>query len=244
MGGDLMATQLIKAAQVVEEQLDAEIERMEKMDEDDLESLRQKRMAGLKKQQAKKQEWLSNGHGQYEEIPEEKEFFNVTKKSENVVCHFYKGDSFNCKVLDKHLAALAPKHVETKFCKIDATKCPFLTDRLKIRVIPTMAVVKDAKTRDFIVGFTDLGDTNEFSTEMLEWRLARSDIINYSGDLMTPPDGSKTNKPKLNLLGKTKNKTIRGNKVMKVIQVTTMTGDQVLVIYQHFCLFISSFYAQ
>ena len=118
--GDLMANQLIKAAQVVEEQLDAEIERMEKMDEDDLESLRQKRMAGLKKQQAKKQEWLSNGHGQYEEIPEEKEFFNVTKKSENVVCHFYKGDSFNCKVLDKHLAALAPKHVETKFCKIDA----------------------------------------------------------------------------------------------------------------------------
>merc|ERR1712111_77762 len=37
-------------------------------------------MAGLKKQQAKKQEWLSNGHGQYEEIPEEKEFFNVTKR--------------------------------------------------------------------------------------------------------------------------------------------------------------------
>ena len=49
--GELMATQLIKAAQVVEEQLDAEIERMEKMDEDDLEALRQKRMAGLKKQQ-------------------------------------------------------------------------------------------------------------------------------------------------------------------------------------------------
>merc|ERR1719222_338310 len=109
-------------------------------------------MAGLKKQQAKKQEWLSNGHGQYEEIPEEKEFFNVTKKSENVVCHFYKGDSFNCKVLDKH--------VETKFCKIDATKCPFLTDRLKIRVIPTMAVIKDGITKDYIIGFTDLGNTD------------------------------------------------------------------------------------
>ena len=48
----------------------------------------------MKKQQAKKQEWLSNGHGNYEEIPEEKEFFNVTKKSENVVVHFYKDDSF------------------------------------------------------------------------------------------------------------------------------------------------------
>ena len=36
--------------------------------------------------------------------------------------------------MDKHLALLAPKHVETKFCKINAEKCPFLTDRLKIRL--------------------------------------------------------------------------------------------------------------
>lgn len=211
--GEVMANQLMKAAQIVEDQLDAEIERLEKMDDDELEVLRQKKIAGMKKQAAKKQEWLANGHGKYEEIPEEKEFFNVTKKSENVVCHFYKDDAFRCKILDKHLAALAPKHVETKFCKINATKCPFLTDRLKIRVIPTMAVIKDAMTKDYIVGFTDLGNTDEFSTEMLEWRLARSDVIHYSGDLMTPPDGKKNQKPKLNLLGKSKNKTVRGKNV-------------------------------
>merc|ERR1711993_49058 len=210
--GDVLASQLVNAAKIVEEQLDAEIDRLEKLDEDDLEVLRQKRMAGMKKQQAKKQEWLSNGHGSYEEIPEEKEFFNVTKKSENVVVHFYKDDSFRCKILDKHLAILAPKHVETKFCKINAVKCPFLTDRLKIRVIPTMAVIKDGITKDYIIGFTDLGNTDEFSTEMLEWRLGRSDVINYSGDLMTPPDG-KNNKPKLNILGKKKNKTVRGRDV-------------------------------
>ena len=211
---DLMANQLMAAAQIVEEQIDTELERLEKLDGDELEVLRQKRIAGMKKQQAKKQEWLSNGHGQYEEIPEEKEFFNVTKKSENVVVHFYKDDAFRCKILDKHLAALAPKHVETKFCKINAVKCPFLTERLKIRVIPTMAVIKDSKTRDYIVGFTDLGNTDEFSTEMLEWRLARSDIINYSGDLMTPPDGSAgPRKKKLNILGKSKNKTVRGKEV-------------------------------
>jgi len=211
---DMMTNQLMAAASIVEEQLDTEIERLEKLDGDELEILRQKRIAGMKKQQAKKQEWLANGHGQYEEIPEEKEFFNVTKKSENVVVHFYKDDAFRCKILDKHLAALAPKHVETKFCKINAVKCPFLTERLKIRVIPTMAVIKDSKTRDYIVGFTDLGNTDEFSTEMLEWRLAGSDIINYSGDLMTPPDGSGgAHKPKLNLLGKTKNKTVRGKDV-------------------------------
>lgn len=208
--GELMAGQLMKAAQVVEEQLDAEIEKLDKMDEDELEVLRQKRMAGLKKQAAKKQEWLANGHGQYEEIPEEKEFFNVTKKSENVVVHFYRDDFFRCKILDKHMALLAPKHVETKFCKINAEKCPFLTERLKIKVIPTMALIKDAKTRDYIVGFTDLGNTDEFSTEMLEWRLARSDIITYSGDLMTPPDGKQKSGKKVNILGVgKKSKTLR-----------------------------------
>ena len=39
----------------------------------------------MKKQEEKKAEWRANGHGSYEEIPEEKEFFNVTRKSENCV---------------------------------------------------------------------------------------------------------------------------------------------------------------
>lgn len=42
---------------------------------------------------------------------------------------------------------------------------------------------------------------------MLEWRIARSDLINYSGDLMNPPDAKGTKK--INVLAK-KNKSIRG----------------------------------
>ena len=34
-----------------------------------------------------------------------------------------------------------------------------------------MIMVKDSITRGYIVGFTDLGNTDEFSTEMLAWRL-------------------------------------------------------------------------
>ena len=49
------------------------------------------------------------------------EFFNVTKNSENVVCHFYREETFRCKIMDKHLAILAKKHVETKFCKVNTT---------------------------------------------------------------------------------------------------------------------------
>ena len=77
-------------------------------------------------------------------------------------------------------------------------------------------MVKDSITRGYIVGFTDLGNTDEFSTEMLAWRLGhvgldlflqavcfpcygcvfdidvtfppQAEVINYKGDLNTPPD--------------------------------------------------------
>lgn len=91
------------------------------------------------------------------------------------VCLFFQ----RCKILDKHLAVLAKKHLETKFIKLNVEKAPFLTERLKIKVIPTLALVKDGKTKDYVVGFTDLGNTDEFPTEMLEWRLGCSNIINY-----------------------------------------------------------------
>ena len=77
-------------------------------------------------------------------------------------------------------------------------------------MIPTLALIKEGKTRDYIVGFSDLGNTDEFSTEMLEWRIAQADLINYTGDLMTPPDAPGS-KHKTNIFkGKVKNKTIKG----------------------------------
>ncbi|XP_013779565.1 thioredoxin domain-containing protein 9-like [Limulus polyphemus] len=191
-------TKLLEATKIVEEQIDAEIEKLEKLDIDELESLRKQRLDALKKQETKKREWLEKGHGEYSELPEEKEFFEVCKKSENVVCHFYRESTFRCKIVDKHLAALARKHIETKFCKIDVEKSPFLTDRLRIRVLPTIVLCKNAITKDFIVGFDDLGGHDEFSTEMLEWRIARAEVIIYNGDLTTPPNSlnsAKKNKP-------------------------------------------------
>ena len=90
--------------------------------------------------------------------------------------------------MDKHLSILAKKHLEAKFVKINAEKCPFLTERLKIRVIPTIMLVKDSKTRDYIVGFTDLGNHDEFSTEMMEWRIATAGVVEYRYGKKTGPD--------------------------------------------------------
>lgn len=40
---------------------------------------------------------------------------------------------------------------------------------------------------DKIVGFTQLGNCDDFSTETLEWRIAQNNVIKYDGDLSTPP---------------------------------------------------------
>uniref|UniRef100_A0A2D4H369 Thioredoxin domain-containing protein 9 n=1 Tax=Micrurus lemniscatus lemniscatus TaxID=129467 RepID=A0A2D4H369_MICLE len=201
---------MLQTSKILEEQLDAEIQKLDQMDEDELELLKRRRLEGLKKAQQQKQEWLSKGHGEYREIPSELDFFQDVKGSKNVVCHFYRDSTFRCLILDKHLTILAKKHIETKFIKLNAEKSPFLCEKLRIRIIPTLALVKDGKTQDYVVGFTDLGNTDEFTTETLEWRLGCADIIKYSGNLMEPPFQSQ--KKFGTSFTKLDKKTIRGKK--------------------------------
>jgi len=40
------------------------------------------------------QEWISKGHGEYREIPSERDFFAEVKESKSVVCHFYRDSTF------------------------------------------------------------------------------------------------------------------------------------------------------
>ncbi|KAG8227984.1 hypothetical protein J437_LFUL007535 [Ladona fulva] len=180
--------QIIKAVEkCVDAELDA-LEAIEKLDEDDLEKLREKRLADMKRHAKQVQEWKAIGHGEYTELTEEKEFFEAGKVSQCIVCHFYKNGTPRCKIVDHHLRRLAPRHPEARFCKLDVERAPFLTERLRIRVIPTIALVAGGKTKDYIVGFTDLGNRDDFTTGILEWRIAQSGAIKYSGDLLHPPD--------------------------------------------------------
>lgn len=194
---NLIKSQVLEAARNVEQHLDSELERLENMDADDMERIRGDRLKQLKEQARKRQEWLAMGHGEYSEIHEEKEFFEMSKKSKDIVCHFYKEGSPRCRIVDHHLKLLCKKHPEARFIRLNVEKAPFLTDRLRVRVIPTIALIKDSKTKDFIVGFTDLGNCDDFSTEMLEWRIATVGVIDYNGDLLNPPEKKK--KPKIPL---------------------------------------------
>lgn len=199
--------QVIQAAQVVENIVDKELERLDNLDSDELQKIRQNRMKEMKEQANRKEQWKQIGHGQYQELKDEKEFFDEQKKSERFVCHFYRESTFRCKIVDKHLEAIARKHIETRFVKIDAERSMWLAQRLKIKVLPTLACIRDSKTKDFIVGFDDLGGVDDFPTEMLEWRLGMSEMINYSGD--KPKLKQKAQTKIFGFAGKSKN--IRGN---------------------------------
>jgi len=166
---------LMGIAKQMEDSIDDELHRMENLDEDDLDRLREKRLLALKKQQKKRQEWLRRGHGEYREV-EEKEFFNEMKKEDRMVCHFYR-NNWPCQVMDKHLGLLAAKHVETKFVKVNAEKAPFLTERLKVWMLPTLALIKNEKTTDYVVGFDELGGVDDFQTETLAMRLVAAGLI-------------------------------------------------------------------
>ncbi|KAL5284171.1 TXNDC9 family protein [Megaselia abdita] len=202
---NMMDNAIMAAAQQIEKQLDQQLDKLDTMKTDDLQLLREQRLREMKELKKKQEEWIANGHGVFSELADEKEFFEVSKKSPNIVCHFYRDGAERCRIVDMHLKILAQKHIEARFCKVNAEKSPFLTQRLRIKVIPTIALIKDSKTRDYIVGFTDLGNCDDFSTEMMEWRIARSEVIDYKGDLMTPPDVKKS-KPFINRV----QKTIRG----------------------------------
>ncbi|KAL2324251.1 hypothetical protein Fmac_023309 [Flemingia macrophylla] len=178
---EVIEKQVLTVARAVEDKIDEEIAALERLDADDIEALRERRLQQMKKMAENRSHWISLGHSQYSEIPSEKDFFSVVKASERVVCHFYR-ENWPCKVMDKHLNLLAQQHIETRFVKLNAEKSPFLAEKLKIIVLPTLALIKNAKVDDYVVGFDELGGTDAFSTEELEERLAKAQVISYEGE--------------------------------------------------------------
>ncbi|KAK7841740.1 thioredoxin domain-containing protein 9 like protein [Quercus suber] len=82
----------------MEDKLDEEISALDRLDLDDLEVLKERRLQQMKKMADKRSRWISLGHGEYTKIFSEKDFFSTVKASDRVVCHFY-SENWPCKVL-------------------------------------------------------------------------------------------------------------------------------------------------
>lgn len=169
---EMVAQEKAQASSSVNEEVDLD----ELMDDPELEKLHAERIAALKKEAEKRQQLKRQGHGEYREITEG-DFLGEVTGSELVICHFYHREFYRCKIMDKHLKALAPKHVDTKFIKLDAENAPFFVSKLAIKTLPCVVLFRKGIAVDRLVGFQDLGTKDDFPTTKLENVLIKKGII-------------------------------------------------------------------
>ncbi|KAF8050668.1 hypothetical protein N665_1909s0003 [Sinapis alba] len=116
----------------------------------ELEKLHADRFAALKREVEKREALNRQGH--------------VTR-SEKVICHLYHKEFYRCKMLDKHLETLAPRHVDTRFIKVDAEKYVYFI------------ILSKGIAIDRLLGFQDLGTKDDFSTTKLENVLVKKGML-------------------------------------------------------------------
>lgn len=168
---NVMEAALVGAAKNIEKELDNEIERLDQMQDDDLEAIRKRRMAQMKKDAEDRVMWKRNGHGTLQHITE-KDFFARAKGTQRMVAIFFRpGTSRYSADLNDHVAKIAEHHLETLFVTIDADKAPFLCEKLKIRVLPSLVLLKDSEIDKLLMGLGQLNPTGKSTTEEIEKRL-------------------------------------------------------------------------
>ena len=150
-------------------------------DDNELERIRERRLAELKRRARDVEVKEADQHGMYHAVAEEK-FLELVTKTKLVVAHFFHTDFNRCRILDEHLEKLAPRHFHTKFIKCDVETFPFFVEKLKVRVLPTIVCFRDGLCVDRVVGFGELGETDDFDTEVLEARLGVAGMVKRGGD--------------------------------------------------------------
>ncbi|KAI0269119.1 thioredoxin-like protein [Gloeopeniophorella convolvens] len=132
---------------------------------------RERGLKELQREMERLKQMREDMHGKYSEVTDEKEVIRSTASEPLCVVHFYHSNFRRCAIMDKHLAALAPKYFSTRFLRVFVERVPFLVDRLGIKVLPCVICFVGGVTKERIVGFEELGNVDSFSTATLELRL-------------------------------------------------------------------------
>jgi|TARA_B110000208_G_scaffold24496_1_gene31469 hypothetical protein len=154
---DMKERAVLGALAAVEAGIDqqaAEIEDPE--DDDDYERIRARRKEQRKMQMQRKARFMAMGHGTYDEISTEREFFEATKRSPNCVVHFYRPTARFHPLVDRCIKVLSAAHCETRFLKCNVEKVPYLVERLNLWCMPSVVLVKERQTVHTIAGLEEV----------------------------------------------------------------------------------------
>ncbi|OKL62386.1 hypothetical protein UA08_02637 [Talaromyces atroroseus] len=121
----------------------------------------------------------------YPTLLDDRAVLDLTTNTDRCVVHFSHPDFGRCAVMDEHLRLLAPRHHEVRFARVDVRNCPFVVEKLNIRVLPCVIGFVDGNSKERIVGFEGLvsvrsikkGGADTFQTADLEKRLLQGSIL-------------------------------------------------------------------
>ncbi|KAF7115059.1 hypothetical protein CNMCM5793_001095 [Aspergillus hiratsukae] len=139
--------------------------------------------------------------GLYPTLKDDQAVLDFTTQTHRCVIHFAHPDFTRCGVMDEHIRALATRHHEVRFARVDVRNTPFVVEKLSIRVLPCVIGFKDGIGVERVVGFEGLGaggrdGADSFNIATLEKRLVWKGILaqtkfkNSEDDSEISEDGS------------------------------------------------------
>ena len=161
----------------IESAVDAELEKVENLGEDDLARIKANRKAEMMKKAEKAKQNQMNGHGKLMKINDQQEFFAAAKQSEKLIVIFTRNSNKYGKAMLEHAELLAGRHMEARFLWVDAENAPFLTDRLNIFMLPTIVCIKDNKVHKQHNGLNEIDGSGKYSSGMLEYLLYADEML-------------------------------------------------------------------
>jgi len=139
--------------------------------------LREQGLRELQREMEHLKQMREDMHGKYTELTDEKEVIRTCASEPLCVIHFYHSNFRRCAIMDKHMAALAPKYFNTRFLRVFVENVPFLVEKLGLKVLPCVICFVKGISKDRITGFEELGNADSFSTATLELRLMHTGVI-------------------------------------------------------------------
>jgi hypothetical protein len=196
--GSSAAATILRATRAQEEAIQNEISKYDSLldaNDTELEALREKRLAQMKSAKEQQSQWRHAGHGTYADLEGgggggqhsgdvARAFFDAAKSSPRLVVHFHRPTTRSCDAFHRALSALAPRHLETRFVKVNVEGCDdargggsgagakYLVEKLGIVVMPTLLVVLDRRAAHHVRGFDELGGREDFTANELACVLA------------------------------------------------------------------------
>ncbi|CAO1631832.1 unnamed protein product [Sympodiomycopsis kandeliae] len=168
-------------------ELEAQLDDETQLSGFDMGEYREKRMAQLEEELRNRPKKETNSFelgidssqmGKYIKLDSEKEAIALLERSgRKVVLHFSHAEFNRCKLMDQHLEHLAPMHPGTLFLAVSPLKAPFLVTKMDVKVLPYVVCFVNGKVEDRLVGFEELGNTDQFRRDELEDRLGKSGVL-------------------------------------------------------------------